>query len=594
MEVRERFERAQLVREMYPRFADFCRDAMEYLGFEMTWMQEDIAEYMQDGPSKSMVAAQRGEAKSTIACLRGLWGLTQNPALRVMLLSGAQDKAEENGKLMHGLIHNWPLLQYLAPDKYSGDRTSILEFDVHWSLKGVDKSASVNCMGLTSSLQGYRADLLIPDDIETTKNGLTATQRAHIITLSKEFTSICTHGKILYLGTPQTRESVYNGLPARGFEVRVWPGRFPKPTELAKYGDSLAPSILERMALLGAKCQSGKGLDGTRGWSTDPHRYSEQDLCDKELDQGPETFELQFMLNTALSDAARQQLKLRDLIVGDFSHEQVPESLFWAAEPRNRIELPQSFSVQSPEMYRPASCTDQFVQLKAMTLFLDPAGDGGDELAFAVGGAVGPYIHCVAWGGWQGGVSDENLDKLVELCKQFDVKSVLIEKNMGHGTVTKLVINHFLGIGKDGKPRLPGVGVDERHKTGQKERRIINTVRPVLQKHRLIMHRSAVEMDQETLKQYPQQHRDVRSGFYQMHNLTTDRGSLSKDDRMDALEGLVAELMGFLVIDEVKEQERRDLARTQEFLRNPMGNAHLKAPTGGKHKHSALRRRFQR
>mgnify|MGYP006924759763 FL=1 len=164
MDVRERFERAQLVREMYPEFVDFCRDAMEYLGYSMTWMQEDIAEFMQYGPQRSMVAAQRGEAKSTIACLFGLWNLVQDPTHRVVLVSGAQDKAEENGKLMHGLIHNWPLLQYLAPDKYAGDRTSVLEFDVHWSLKGVDKSASVNCLGITSSLQGYRGDLLIPDD----------------------------------------------------------------------------------------------------------------------------------------------------------------------------------------------------------------------------------------------------------------------------------------------------------------------------------------------------------------------------------------------------------------------------------------------
>jgi len=595
MDVRERFERAQLVREMYPEFVDFCRDAMEYLGYSMTWMQEDIAEFMQYGPQRSMVAAQRGEAKSTIACLFGLWNLVQDPTHRVVLISGAQDKAEENGKLMHGLIHNWPLLQYLAPDKYAGDRTSVLEFDVHWSLKGVDKSASVNCLGITSSLQGYRGDLLISDDIETTKNGLTATERAKLITLSKEFTSIVAdrNGRILYLGTPQTRESIYNTLPGRGFTVRVWPGRFPKASELPKYGDALAPSILERMALLGDRCQTGRGLDGTRGWSTDPERYSEEELCDKELDQGPETFELQFMLNTSLSDAARQQLKLRDLIVADFSHEQVPESVFWAADPRFKIDLPQEFPVQSVEMFRPASVHEHFAQIKSVTLFLDPAGNGGDELAFAIGGAVGPYIHVVAWGGFKGGVSEDNLDKLVQLCKDFGVKVVLVEKNMGAGTVTQLVRNHFLGIGPDGKQRLAGVGVDERQKTGQKELRIINTIRPVMQKHRLVLHRSAVEMDLELLKQYPLQHRDVRSGLYQMHNITSDRGSLTKDDRLDALEGLVAELMGFLVIDEVKEQQRRDAAVVQEFLRNPMGTG----PGVGrplKSGHRVMRKRFGR
>ena len=164
MDIRERFDKATLVREMYPRFADFCRDAMEFLGFDMTWMQEDIADFMQDGPDKSMVAAQRGEAKSTIACIYGVWSLVQNPACRVLLISGAGDKAAENGMLMHGLVHNWELLDYLRPDKYSGDRTSTEKFDVHWSLKGVDKSPSVCCLGITASLQGYRADVLIPDD----------------------------------------------------------------------------------------------------------------------------------------------------------------------------------------------------------------------------------------------------------------------------------------------------------------------------------------------------------------------------------------------------------------------------------------------
>jgi hypothetical protein len=114
-----------------------------------------------------------------------------------------------------------------------------------------------------------------------------------------------------------------------------------------------------------------------------------------------------------------------------------------------------------------------------------------------------------------------------------------------------------------------------------------------MQKHRLVLHRSAVEMDLELLKQYPLQHRDVRSGLYQMHNITSDRGSLTKDDRLDALEGLVAELMGFLVIDEVKEQQRRDAAVVQEFLRNPMGTG----PGVGrplKSGHRVMRKRFGR
>ena len=79
-----------------------------------------------------------------------------------------------------------------------------------------------------------------------------------------------------------------------------------------------------------------------------------------------------------------------------------------------------------------------------------------------------------------------------------------------------------------------------------------------------------------------------------MHNITTDRGALTKDDRLDALEGLVRELTGFLVVDEDKEKAAREQSRVKEFLANPMGNAHHKVQQGSKQKHNALRRRFGR
>lgn len=164
MEIQERFERAHLVRDMYPEFVYFCEAAMKFLGFKMTWMQYDIAEYMQYAPDKAMVQAQRGEAKSTIACCYGVWSITQNLPTRVMLVSASSAKADENGVLMYGLVNNWIDLEYLIPDKSAGDRTSSSMFDIHYALKGVDKSPSVVCLGITANLAGFRAHLLIPDD----------------------------------------------------------------------------------------------------------------------------------------------------------------------------------------------------------------------------------------------------------------------------------------------------------------------------------------------------------------------------------------------------------------------------------------------
>lgn len=593
MDTRERWAKAQLVREIYPEFVDFCRDAFNYIGFELTWMQADMAMFMQHGPAEQMVQAQRGEAKSTVACFYGVWSLTQDPALRVMLVSGAEDKAKENGILMKRLINQWELLDYLRADKSAGDRTSDLEFDVHWSLRGVEKSASVNCLGLTGSLQGYRADILIPDDIETTKNGLTATGREHIALLSREFSSIVTHGRIMYLGTPQTRESIYNGLPRRGYAVRVWPGRFPTIEEQERYGEHLAPSIVERLNLLGDRCRTGKGLDGNRGWSTDPERYTETDLCKKELDQGPEGFQLQFMLDTTLSDAMRQQLKLRDLIFGEFSLDGVPERLSWAADKKLRMAVPADFPLATAELYLPAFISEHYSTLQSVTMTVDPASDGGDELAFAIGGVCGPYIHLLAVGGFKGGFAEDNLEKLVQLVQQYNVRGVLVERNMGAGAVTQLIQNYFNGINPDtGKRRVQGCGVDERWASGQKEKRIVDTLRPIIQRHRLVVHKSALDLDLELLKQYPMDKRATRSFFHQLHSITTDKGSLEKDDRLDAVEALARELIGFLVIDEELEQRKREAAELQDFLKDPLGSASRKpAQKGSKRSHRAIKRR---
>ena len=229
MDIQTRFEAAQLMLEHYPDFVPFYKDAMRFLGFTTTWLQDDIAEFMQSGGDKTCVQAQRGAAKSTIACLFAVYRVVRDPTTRVLLISASAEKATENATLIKGLIEHWDVLSYLKPDRNAGDRSSVNAFDVHWALKGVNKSPTVRCMGITASLQGYRADLLIPDDVESQQNSMTATERNKLLLLTKEFTSIVADGdgKILYLGTPQTKDSIYNTLPARGFTTRIWPGRFP-------------------------------------------------------------------------------------------------------------------------------------------------------------------------------------------------------------------------------------------------------------------------------------------------------------------------------------------------------------------------------
>lgn len=557
----KRIELALMLAITFREFRDFAYVGMRFLGFSLTDMQADIADFMQHGPRKKMVMAQRGEAKSTLAALYTVWCLIQDQNCRTLIVSGGEQQASEVATLVIRLIETWPLLCWLKADPSRGDRTSYTAYDVHCELKVLDKSPSVACVGVSANLQGKRADLLIPDDIETTKNGLTQTERAKLLTVSKDFAAICTHGQTLYLGTPQTKDSIYKTLPARGFEVRVWCGRIPSVEMQEKYGETLAPYIL---ALVDAGFQrTGFGIDGTLGQSTDTGRYSEEDLIEKELDFGPEGFQLQYMLDTSLLDAMRTKIKLSDFLVYGGDSNFAPDTFMWAGDRRN--QYPEVESVPAEKLFMPNATGTEMLPYKHKLMVIDPAGCGGDEISYAAGGAVSSYIHLFSTGGYQGGVTTENIDKLLDLAIEMDIPDILIESNMGHGTVEMLFVNRLA------ERQIAGIGVRGMYNTTQKERRIIDTISPVTRRHRLVVHYRAIEDDTASCMAYSRDKRWLYSALQQLANINYERGCLAKDDRADAIAMLVTELNGHLVEDESKAAEKARASVVIEFLANPMG-----------------------
>lgn len=581
MEVALRFEHAALVAAQYDNFVDFAYDGMAFLGFPLTDMQADIAEFMETGPRLRMVMAQRGEAKSTLAALYAVWRIIQRCTTRVLIVSAGEMQASEVATLVVRLITTWDILEYLRPDRNAGDRSSIAAFDVHYALKGIDKSPSVACVGITANLPGKRADLLIPDDIESPKNSMTSTERAKLLHLSKEFSSICTHGDILYLGTPQSKDSIYNSLPGRGFAVRIWPGRFPTPDEVEKYGTRLAPYLVTRIQA-NPKLQSGYGIDGSRGAAADPDRFTEDDLIEKELDKGPEDFSLQHMLDTSLADDARQQLRLSDLLVANFDCESVPEILPYMAAPRNLAKLSPEFPVPMTTMYHPVATDCAFVTPALRMMFLDPAGGGADEMGYGVSTSVGPYIHVLDVGGIKGGLAGKNPRKLLDLILKFRVTVVQCESNMGHGLFE---INLRAELAKAAKgytdeetgevfppePFFATVGVVGEYSTQQKEKRIIDSLVSAMQRHRIILHADVFLSDVLYGKQHGADKRTDYSLFQQISAITTDRNSLKHDDRIEAFAGCVRYWKAVLALDEHKAAEKRKEEDAREFIDNPMG-----------------------
>lgn len=569
MDIPKRFASVAFLAEQYENFQDFAEDGMQFLGFNLTEVQADIAEFMQVGPRLRMVSAQRGEAKTTLAALYSIWRIIHRPSTRVLIVSAGEQNSSDTAILIVRLIMTWSILECLRPDRQAGDRTSTENFDVHYALKGLDRSPSIACAGITSNLPGRRADLLIADDIESNKNGLTSTQRLQLLHLSKEFSSICTHGDILYLGTPQSKDSIYNTLPGRGFDVRVWPGRFPTDDEQLRYGNRLAPSIVAKMNL-NPELRRGGGMDGQRGQPTDPERYTDSDLIEKELDKGPEDFQLQYMLDTSLADAMRQQLKLVDLIVANFGPDLLPEIIGWQAAPKYEVAMPPDFPVPLQKMYYAVPTESGFAKPKDVFMFIDPAGGGTDEIGFGVGCALEPYIHVLDVGGLKGGLNPQTEAELVDVIRRNKVQRIKVESNMGHGLFE---INLRAILNKHDDLKAVANSVTGEYSTGQKERRIIDSLVSPMQRHKVVVHTQVFQSDIKYNQQHGSDIRNQYSLWYQMNNITTDRDSLVHDDRLESMAGVVREFKFVLDKDEHKAAQKRSEASAAEHMRNPMGYA---------------------
>jgi hypothetical protein len=564
-----RWDELSLVQQHYKDFLTFLEDAMHELGFVSSEVQQDIAGFVAHGPMYIMVMAQRGQAKTTIVACYVIFCLIHSPAHRTLIISAGGRQAKEISTLIVRLLMSMEVLRCLRPDESAGDLSSVEAFDVHHSLKGLDKTPSVACVGIGSNLQGKRADLLVADDIESAKNAATPLQRDKLLQLTKDFSSICSRGRIIWLGTPQSAGSVYNSLPSRGVVVRIWPGRYPTSAQVARYGTMLAPYLVQRLTAhphLGM----GGGMLSDQGQPLDPKLLNEQDLQAKELDQGTAFFQLQHMLNTELTDAMRHPLKTQQLVAVRGAGNLYPVSIIRGMT-QDRLKDFTSGD-HSFQMMTPHEVSTEALPLQKIWAYIDPAAGGTtsqDETAWAIGGFITGKVVLLSCGGVPGGYDEEKLQFLANQMAKFNTNGfkldgIRIEKNMGYGAFKAIWLPFIRAAGMLCQ-------VDDDLVSGQKEMRIINTLGPVLGRGALIVDEAVVAEDSATIQRYDAQGRTAYSLFYQMANLTVTRNALRHDDRVDAVEGLVRIFVESLAQDQKRNLETQRARTYQESIRDPLG-----------------------
>ncbi|ANS06241.1 terminase large subunit [Phage MedPE-SWcel-C56] len=559
-----RWEDLELLQAEYPTFQPFLFDVMtDLLGFQCSDIQLDIADYLEHGPTYRMIQAQRGQAKTTITAAYGVWRLIHDPSKRILIVSAGGDMAAEIGKWVIQIIMGMEILECLRPDRSIGDRSSAEKFDIHYDLKGPEKSASITSLGITSNLQGKRADILIADDVESAKNSMTEGMRERLKHLTLDFTSINSTGDIIYLGTPQSIDSIYNGLVSRGYDIRIWPGRYPTEQEAENYGHCLAPMIRSRLEA-DPSLATGGGPTGTRGKAVDPVLLPEDVLCRKEIDQGAAYFQLQHMLDTRLADAERFPLKSDKLIMMRVPRDSAPLTINTLLTADSLVRLPAGFPIED-KFYRAFSFGDEFAPFQSTHMYVDPAGGGqnGDETAYAVTKFSGGRVYLVAIGGVKGGLDDAALDELTKIAVKWQPTQIDIEENYGKGALRHVWTPKLL---KEYSCRIEPVW-----ESGQKELRIIGSLEPVIGSGRLVVEEDLLVEDWASVQQYPAERRASYSLFYQLSRLTRDRDCLAHDDRLDALAGSVRFWTEYLSQDADRAVERLKAQAYQKMISDPLG-----------------------
>lgn len=526
-----------------------------------TPVQLDIAFWLQHSVARVILQAFRGVGKSWVTVAFVLWTLLINPQAKIMVVSANEDTAKAFTKFCFQLIAGMPMLQHLAPGP--GQLSSVEMFDVGPSAPS--KDPSVKSVGITGQLTGSRADIIIVDDVEVPKNTRTPLLRDHLSNAVKEFDAVLKPGgRVIYLGTPQVEESLYVKLRSRGYTTQVWPVIVPEKPEA--YKGTLAPFV---QAMIDSGVPSGTPID--------PKRFSEEDIAGRRLSYGASGFALQFMLDTSLQSIEQHPLKLRDLIITDLDDVLASVQVAWCNDRDKQYRDLQAGGFDGDGYYGPGWKSPEMAPYTSTVMYIDPSGMGTDETAYAIVKILHSQLYLVAVGGFKAGFAEATLKALAAKSLRHQVNYIIVEKNYGGGMFDQLLKPWLSKVVEDlpahmrENTRVASILTDEEYKgwsKGQKELRILDTLEPIVQSHRLIVDRRVIEEDIRVQEDTPEY-----SFVQQFTRMWRQKGALAHEDRLEAVAGACQYFAEMMSKDVKTERDKHNEDLKDEELRRWMEHA---------------------
>lgn len=506
-----------------------------------------------DGIARSQIQALRGFGKSDTAAALVTWLWYLDPTIRVCQILSNATKMEEVSSLVKQIVDTSPLLEHLRPDReqtggmWHGKRKKNLasmkntsrSFDIKG--RGVGKDPSYAAYPVFGGWTGSHPDVIIADDVEIPENSDTPGKRHKLYNKLKECESlVLPEGYILYLGTPQTLESIYLKLEDAGYDIMRFPAELPDPeNELACR--NVAPFILNMLE------EGGKPGDPSY-----PERFPAERLLEKKA-MGLAYYHLQMLLDTTLSDAERYPLKLSNLIVFDTPNDMAPANIVWGTQ--DKMGYIDHGGLSTDYLCGPGWVDPDWQELTGKVMYIDPKGSGADSVGWAIGAGLNGLVYILDAGVHTGisGLSEASMAKLARTCATYEVRHVVVESNWGgskeESAYAKLLEPILIQWNGPTKVELSYV-------KGQKEKRILDCLEPMINAHRIILSGRAARCHELT---------------YQITHITRSPGCLTHDDAIDALYGVVNRFISTAFLDpatRVAEQRVEEAAQIAKHWEN--------------------------
>lgn len=471
--------------------------------------QLQIGDWLQNGPRRRGVRAFRGASKTWVTLGFCLWRLFSNENERIMLVSKTEKHSRDSLYMVRSWIDRVPWLTHLSPSNKDGNRDSATQFDI--ATAPADRVPSFSAYGIGGQLTGGRATMIIADDVETNQNTMTQDMRARLREEVKEFENILIPGgDIVFLGTPHHEETLYDKLLEAGYQFYSWPARYPKP-------DEAVPQLYVKLQ---DDMKSGLVKPGDSIW---PERFTDQELMEREAAEGRSTFVMQYMMITHMSDGMKFPLRLNDLIVFPMNKDQAPVTLSWGMTNdrgrSTRYEDIPSLGFGIDAFHAPIFWDSEWAKYGGTKMWVDPSGRGADKTGYAIVSHLNGYLFVKAVGGFDGGYDETVLTGLVHQAQMHGVGIIHVEDNFGTGMFASL-LDPVVARARTASQGVWGASIEPVRVSGQKELRIITTLEPLFNQHRLIFHPD-VARNNELQKQ--------------ITRITRVRNCLRHDDEIDSL-----------------------------------------------------------